>query len=324
MRVTKNKVIGVLGSMLTLTAIMAAPVKAETKETTSANDNISLLDHSAWEDKAAANVKTSANIRSEASVESEKKGILPRGNVVQIIDRQDGWSKVQSGSVEGYIRDDLLVFGEEARNLYQEVHGITATVQASVLRVRQQPSLDSPQIATMPQGSSVEVTGKEGDWYQVSCRQETAYMAAEYMKIDDLEETALSVEEYQELLEQQQQNVQETSVQPGNGELDLLAAIIECEAGGESHTGKVAVGAVIMNRVSSSQFPDSITEVVYQRGQFSPVASGKLSSVLARGARQDCYQAARDALNGSNPIGGALYFNSGYGKGQQIGNQHFY
>ena len=104
----------------------------------------------------------------------------------------------------------------------------------------------------------------------------------------------------------------------------IIASIIQCEAGGESHTGKVAVGAVIMNRVRSSQFPNSITEVVYQSGQFSPVASGILSSVLSQGARSDCYQAAQEALAGSNPIGSALYFNSGSGRGQQIGNQHFY
>ena len=126
------------------------------------------------------------------------------------------------------------------------------------------------------------------------------------------------MEEYKE------QQATEAAVNVGNGELDLLAAIIQCEAGGESHTGKVAVGAVIMNRVRSGQFPNTITEVVYQSGQFSPVASGILSSVLSQGARSDCYQAAQEALNGSNPVGGALYFNSGSGRGIQIGNQHFY
>ena len=90
------------------------------------------------------------------------------------------------------------------------------------------------------------------------------------------------------------------------------------------HTGKVAVGAVIMNRIRDSRFPDSISEVVYQSGQFSPVASGALSRVLSQGAREDCYAAAREALGGSNPVGNSLYFNSGRGKGIQIGNQHFY
>ena len=166
----------------------------------------------------------------------------------------------------------------------------------------------------------VKILGQEGDWYQVECGNDSqGYMFAEYINIEEV--TALTMEEYQE---QQAATASSASVTAGSGELNLLAAIIECEAGGESHTGKVAVGAVIMNRVRSGQFPNSITEVVYQSGQFSPVASGRLAAVLSRGARSDCFQAAQEALNGSNPIGGALYFNSGSGRGQQIGNQHFF
>lgn len=198
---------------------------------------------------------------------------------------------------------------------------------ASSLRVRKEPSMDAGQIGSMEQGSRVEILGQEGDWYQVSCGEDSAYMFAEYIQIE--ETTALSVAEYETQQKEKEQAVQQVSqtgasMSASDSELALLAAIIQCEAGGESHTGKVAVGAVIMNRVRSSQFPNSITEVVYQSGQFSPVASGILSSVLSQGARSDCYQAAQEALAGSNPIGSALYFNSGSGRGQQIGNQHFY
>ena len=95
----------------------------------------------------------------------------------------------------------------------------------------------------------------------------------------------------------------------------LLAAIIFCEAGNQPYNGKVAVGAVIMNRVNSSRFPNTIKEVVYQRGQFSPAMSGKLDRVLASGnIPSSCYDAARDALNGANPIGNALFFNTFSGK----------
>ena len=86
----------------------------------------------------------------------------------------------------------------------------------------------------------------------------------------------------------------------------------------------VAVGAVVLNRVRSSAFPNTISEVVYQSGQFTPASSGILAQTLAQGADSDCYEAARAALNGENPVGGCLYFNSGYGQGIQIGNQHFY
>ena len=105
---------------------------------------------------------------------------------------------------------------------------------------------------------------------------------------------------------------------------ELLASLIFCEAGNQPYEGQVAVGAVVMNRVKSGSYPDSIADVIYQSGQFSPVSSGKFQTVLSRGARSDCYEAASAALAGENPIGSCLYFNSGSGRGIQIGNQHFY
>lgn len=346
MKATTTKAFKVFGGAMALTTMMAVPVKAEDMKPVVTNDTVTILESSAWEDKAAANVKTCANIREAADVESGKVGILPRGSVAEILEIADGWTRVKSGSVEGYIKDELLVYGEEAKNLYDEVHKITATVQASALRVRQNPSLEAEQIGSMAQGSSVSVKKNQGDWYEVSYQNQTAYMAAEYLTLDEVDETALSMAEYEEQLRKEEERQKEEKAKQaqaakntanpdtaktasaaasvGGGELDILAAIIECEAGGESHTGKVAVGAVVMNRVASGKFPNSISAVVQQRGQFSPVASGKFSSVLARGARQDCYQAAREAIGGSNPVGNALYFNSGKGKGQQIGNQHFY
>mgnify|MGYP002543985584 CR=1 FL=1 len=109
-----------------------------------------------------------------------------------------------------------------------------------------------------------------------------------------------------------------------SNDVAMLAALIECEAGGESYTGMVAVGAVVVNRVNSGSFPNSVSGVIYQSGQFTPVATGTFQSVLARGARSDCYAAAQAALAGESPVGGCLYFNSGYGSGIQIGYQHFY
>ncbi len=107
---------------------------------------------------------------------------------------------------------------------------------------------------------------------------------------------------------------------------DLLAAIIQCEAGGEPYAGKIAVGAVIMNRVCSGAFPDTIVGVVYQPGQFQPVASGRLAIRLAEGANEECYRAADDVMNGANNIGNCLFFRTivpGI-QGTIIGNHVFY
>ena len=115
---------------------------------------------------------------------------------------------------------------------------------------------------------------------------------------------------------------QEVSV--STSDLDLMAAIIECEAGGESYEGKVGVGAVIMNRIRSGEFPNTLSEVIYQSGQFEPTWTGKLSNVLSRGASEACYAAAQDVFAGANTIGDRLFFHAGGGSGLTIGNQTFY
>ena len=107
-------------------------------------------------------------------------------------------------------------------------------------------------------------------------------------------------------------------------DVTLLAALIYCEAGNQSYEGQVAVGAVVMNRVYSSLFPNTISEVIYQSGQFTPAYSGALDSALANGVPSTCYDAAAAAISGENPVGDALYFNAGSGTGIQIGDHQFY
>ena len=109
-------------------------------------------------------------------------------------------------------------------------------------------------------------------------------------------------------------------------ELQLLANIIYCEAGSESYVGKVAVGNVIMNRVKSASQPNTITEVVYAKGQFSPVRNGSLQRALSSDkADAACYQAAIEALAGAQPVGGKLFFRRNNGRsGQVIGHHVFY
>ena len=105
---------------------------------------------------------------------------------------------------------------------------------------------------------------------------------------------------------------------------ELMASIIYCEAGNQPYEGQVAVGAVIMNRVKSGCYPNSIEEVIYQSGQFGPAATGWLNRVRSsKGYSQTALQAAVDALNGSNPIGSCLYFDQG-GAGMKIGAHYFH
>lgn len=114
--------------------------------------------------------------------------------------------------------------------------------------------------------------------------------------------------------------------QPATAEdLELLAAIIQCEADGEPYEGKLAVGSVVMNRVASSSFPNTVVGVIYQAGQFSPVASGRFAARLAAGSNSTCRQAAQEVLNGNITVP-YLYFcrDNGTIDGYVIGNHVFY
>lgn len=108
-------------------------------------------------------------------------------------------------------------------------------------------------------------------------------------------------------------------------EKELLAALIFCEAGGESYQGQLAVGAVVMNRVKSGRFPNSLQGVIYQRGQFGPALTGKLDHVMASGrTTESCRNAAAQALAGESPVGSALYFGDGQNRGTKIGGHWFH
>ncbi len=93
------------------------------------------------------------------------------------------------------------------------------------------------------------------------------------------------------------------------GDRYLLANIIYCEAGNQPYEGQVAVGAVVINRVLSSVFPDTVVGVIYQKNQFSPVKSGRLALALSRGdATEACYRAADEAMAGHTTVGNCLFF----------------
>ena len=112
------------------------------------------------------------------------------------------------------------------------------------------------------------------------------------------------------------------------GDRYLLANLIYCEAGGESYEGQVAVGSVVMNRVLSSVYPNTVTGVIYQSGQFSPVASGRLALALAEGrATASCYQAADAVMKGTTNVGNCVYFRTpvdGINPKYRIGGHIFY
>ncbi len=104
-------------------------------------------------------------------------------------------------------------------------------------------------------------------------------------------------------------NNEETNVYAGSSstsDVQLMARAINGEARGEPYEGQVAVGAVILNRVKHSQFPNTIAGVIYQSGAFTAVSDGQISAPISENST--VYKAARDAMNGWDPTGGCIYY----------------
>ena len=154
---------------------------------------------------------------------------------------------------------------------------------------------------------------------------------------DILEETKASAEEaqqaYEKKLEEERKAAEEAAriaaekaaaEAAAQADRELLASLIFCEAGNQPYEGQVAVGAVVMNRVKSGAYPNTISEVIYQSGQFTPAMTGWLDSVRANaGYTASAMQAAEEALAGSSPVGDCLYFSTG-GWGMRIGEHYFH
>ena len=301
-----------------------------------------------------AKVNQYVNIRKEPNQDSEKVGVLYKDCGGDILQRQDSWTKIQSGDVTGWVSDDYLYFGEEAQKeakkeqLKQEeaakeakeVGILTAYSETETLRVRKEASLDSGVLGLLAMGEAVEAIEEDGDWVSINYEGETGYVAAEYVKVEFDLDTAESVEAIQarEAAEKEAARAQaaaereatrkqqKEAVLTSASELNILAALVQCEAGGESYEGQLAVASVVMNRVRCGAYPNTITDVIYASGQFSPANSTKMSNLALSGnIKASCLQAAQEAINGNCNIGDALHFRrAGNKDGIIIGNHVFW
>ena len=287
-----------------------------------------------------AKVNQYVNIRKEPNQDSEKVGVLYKDCGGDILQRQDSWTKIQSGDVTGWVSDDYLYFGEEAQKEAKEVGILTAYSETETLRVRKEASLDSGVLGLLAMGEAVEAIEEDGDWVSINYEGETGYVATEYVKVEFDLDTAESVEAIQarEAAEKEAARAQaaaereatrkqqKEAVLTSASELNILAALVQCEAGGESYEGQLAVASVVMNRVRCGAYPNTITDVIYASGQFSPANSTKMSNLALSGnIKASCLQAAQEAINGNCNIGDALHFRrAGNKDGIIIGNHVFW
>lgn len=304
-----------------------------------------------WQDKALSNIEGETAIYAEAAAESEVVGKMYTNTILNIEEKGEGWTKVSSGEVIGYIQNDMLAFGSAAAERAKAVcpaHAVVSDEEVSLV-VSPEEGAEIKSVAQI--GTQYPVIEDDGEWLtvqdadqanayiekekvsivrdsqdaktveQIAAEEEAARIAAEEAA---REAARIAEEEAKEAARKAEEERKRNSMAASADDRTLLASIIYCEAGSEPYEGKVAVGAVILNRVRSGRFPNTIRGVIYQKGQFGPVTTGKLERVISTGkTTQSCYDAADAALAGSNPIGSCLFFGNG-NSGQKIGSHYFH
>lgn len=277
-----------------------------------------------------ANVKNALNVRSEASEEADKVGKLYKDCGGTILERKDGWTKLQSGNVIGWASDEYLLFDEDAEALANDVGRMIATVTTETLRVRTEPDAEASVQGLLPEGAIAEVLceGEDG-WICIDFEGADCYVAAEFVELDFQIDAGETLEEIKarEAAEREAKRHKNYGAYTTDADTTLLlAALIQCEAGGESYEGQLAVGAVVMNRVRSGAYPNSIHGVIYASGQFTPALNGKVNQVYESGRiKESCLNAAKEALAGVSNVGDLTHFRRNNGReGLVIGNHVFY
>lgn len=285
-----------------------------------------------------ADVNDAVNVRQAADEESEKVGKLYRDCGGEILERRNGWTKLKSGNLVGWTKDEFLAFGEEAEKMAEDVGNLVATIEADALRIRKEPKENAGIWGLVGEGEKLDAVEVIGDkWVSVEYEGDVGYVAAEYVSVDFVIGTGETLKEIkqreQKALEDKRKADAERAKQIQNmgavavGTTDdiLLAALIQCEAGGESPEGQLAVGAVVMNRVRSGGYPDTIAGVIYAPGQFSPAVCGAVERRVQKGVKESCIMAARQAIAGASNIGSATHFRrAGRHDGLIIGNHVFW
>lgn len=198
----------------------------------------------------------------------------------------------------------LVAMQDEMKQNQKRVNSLISTAQANLAQTNEE--------LAQAQGDVNELEKKLAD------------MIAYEQKLEEQkarEDTA----RLEAIKQQEQEDTSGVVYVPTDSDAYLLGAIIQCESEGEPYAGKLAVGSVVLNRVKSSYFPNTISGVIYQSGQFSPVASGRLAYRLQAGVNNECLQAAQEVLNGNITLN-CLYFrrNNGIIQGTVICNHVFY
>ncbi len=231
--------------------------------------------------------------------------------------------------------EQLAAYDREQLTLYQETRATIAAKEAELIAEKEE--LDALKVEVEAEQSRVAGLVSQTSGQIAGYQNEIAATEEEMLAYEkQLEEQQNTIEQLQKQLEEERR-LSRLAAQSAwrdisditfaDGDRYLLANLIYCEAGNQPYAGQLAVGAVVINRVKSSVFPDTVVGVIYQNKQFSPVGSGRLALALAEDhATAACYKAADEAMSGATTVGDCLFFRTPIEglTGIQIGGHIFY
>ncbi len=222
-------------------------------------------------------------------------------DLLNAADRFEAIAAYDQRQLEEFKQNRQFIEEEEARlqREHEELEDLRLSVETEKDKVSGLISNTSSNIASY--GEQIEQAEKEALAYEQALKAKEEELGLLKKKL--AEEIALS----QAAANASWRDISEVSF--AEGDLKLLANLIYCEAGGEPYAGQLAVGSVVINRVLSSRYPDTVLGVIYQKSQFSPVGSGRLELALTYDrATADCYRAAEEAMSGVTNVGNCVYF----------------
>lgn len=258
----------------------------------------------ATEEWQYASMVTMVRLMYEQQEDSYLAALLSSGSLSELLNQADRIEKVvayDQKMLETYVNNRILIEEQEARLQAEktELEGLIAQAQAEKDKVS--GLIEQASSSINKYASQISDAERKALAYEEEIKKKEEDL--EYLKKKLAEEIAMS----QAAANGTWRDISELSF--AEGDRRLLANLIYCEAGGEPYEGQVAVGSVVINRVLSSKYPDTVVGVIYQSGQFSPVASGRLDLALATDKATDsCYRAADAAMSGISNVGNCVYF----------------
>lgn len=262
-----------------------------------------------WKNRVMAKVSDYLTIRKSASAYSQALARMYPYSVVTLVEYGDSWCKVKGAGITGYVYTSYCLFGMDAYDNFLKVCPRYAIMKDDVenLNVRKKASTSSKVVGTMKKDVYYKVYEEKGlskEWVAIRYKKKKRYVAAEYVNFSRDFGEAILIEEDENI-------TNKTSHDPYKAtkyEKQLLAAIMHCEAQGLPHDNLAAVGAVVLNRVRSSRYPDNIKDVLYQSGQFTPAGSGAVTRAIENGKCDMYMDIVDEVLEGYDPTGGAIGF----------------